>query len=308
MVALGSAIIFFASQETSTVEFSRSESSVDTAKTQEAGTSSSQQVSEDELLPDIRVFEPRDVKVVEKDDRTLLVFSTIYYNQGEGPLELVADPDTADEEGDVERSVFQNIYNNEDEIRQVQVGTFVWHGEHGHYHFSDFVDFRLEPTSKTTDEHGVAADDISAKNKATFCVRDVSRVYAGVESAPDDAIYRVCDKEKQGVSVGWGDTYFFDYPDQDIDVTDLPAGEYRLVFEGNPERRFRESNHENNVSWALIELDPESQTVDVLELEPSDPPEVEHLYPEQDFESGASDIEYINQWETAKKHRNTERE
>ncbi|MEX0930570.1 MAG: lysyl oxidase family protein [Candidatus Paceibacterota bacterium] len=272
-----------------------------------ASTSKVHSMSTD-LLPDIRPFEPRDVQIIDKNDRTLLVFSTIYFNQGDGPLELVAgqDPSGAVPTEDIERDVLQNIYQQGGGVREEAVGSFVWHREHLHYHFTDFVDFRLEPTLETYTEYGISAEDISAEEKATFCVRDVSRVYADTQNTPDDAVYRICNEVKQGVSVGWGDTYFFDYPDQDIDVTGLPAGVYRLVFEANPRKRFYESNYENNISWALIDMDSEARTVEVLELYPIDSPEVEHVYPQQDFEKGSSDIDYTNQFVPAKEHRNAQ--
>ncbi|MEX1027318.1 MAG: lysyl oxidase family protein [Candidatus Paceibacterota bacterium] len=308
-IVLASTVVVFAAQHGSEVTFDRAvpgeELVSEKMNEQVTSATSARKGIAIGLLPDIRTFEPRDVQIIEKNDRTLLVFSTIYYNRGEGPLELVADPEADERDGgDVSRVVSQHIYQEDGSVQAEPVGTFVWHGAHNHYHFSNFVDFRLEPTEETRERSKVSSEGLSIKEKATFCVRDVSRVSVDAENAPADAIYRTCNEEVQGVSVGWGDTYFFDYPDQDIDVTDLPAGTYRLVFEANPDRRFYESDYENNTSWALIHMDPDAQTVEVSELYPLESPEVEHRYPEQDFENGDSDIDYADQWVPAKVHRN----
>src|SRR5690606_35651816 len=98
---------------------------------------------ERELLPDLVPLPPRDLVLTETKNGVLLSFSTIYYNQGDGPLELRADPATTDIPGDVERNVFQRIYREDGTYRDRQAGTFLWHAPHLHYHFADFVVYDL---------------------------------------------------------------------------------------------------------------------------------------------------------------------
>lgn len=236
-------------------------------------------VSEEvEKTPDIVPLPPQDVAIRNKDEGDMLVFSTTYFNQGAGPLELVSSAGTTSSAGDAEYTVTQHIQRTDGGVQTEQVGTFEWHEEHLHYHFNDFVDYSLTAVATTSD-----ADVATRQTKATFCVRDVSQVEIDNPNVAEDAMFRICNKGRQGVSVGWGDTYFHNYPDQDISVEGLSAGRYWLAFEANPDRRFREDIYENNISRALLELDPAAGTVEVIRTEPSEYPDVEHVYPDQPF-------------------------
>ena len=232
-----------------------------------------------DLLPDLVPLPPRDLTVTRREDgATLLLFSATYFNQGEGPLELVADPATRGIREDIERNVFQQVYRREGEPREKLVGTFLWHQEHLHYHFSDFIIYDLEPVDAP------AHPDLEgARVKSTFCLRDISQVDLPLANRAPEAAYLICYKEVQGVSVGWGDTYFHNYPDQNLNISNLVSGTYRLTFVANPERMLDESNLENNISSTLFHLDMKKGEVQVLSETPSDAPEVEHVYPEQPF-------------------------
>ncbi len=230
-----------------------------------------------DLLPDLVPLPPQDVVVQESAGRTYLLFSTVYYNQGDGVMELRADEATAGIREDIERDVFQRIYRNDDAYRDRIVGNFLWHQEHLHYHYSDFVEYSLST-------EGDESEKRTWSEKATFCLRDISRVALDLPNRSEDALYKVCWKELQGVSIGWGDTYFYDYPDQDLDITDLPTGEYRLTFNVNPLLRLEELRYDNNVASALLYIDQEAGTVETVSTIPDVLPEIEHVYPEQVFD------------------------
>jgi hypothetical protein len=74
-------------------------------------------------------------------------------------------------------------------------------------------------------------------HKQGFCVIDVV-LY---DIAPPK--YLVC--QFQGISVGWADEYHDDLDGQWIDVTGLPAGDYVLEAEVNPEHFFEEEDYGN---------------------------------------------------------------
>lgn len=229
-----------------------------------------------ELLPDLVPLPPQDLVIEETKNSILLSFSTIYYNRGMGPLELRADPATMDIPGDIERAVFQRVYRENGTYHDRESGVFLWHQPHLHYHFADFVIYDLE----AVDAPG-APELSGAQQKSTFCIRDVSRVSLSLENTPPDAGYKICGRERQGISVGWGDTYFYTYPDQNLNISGLPSGIYRLTFIVNPEDRFDEETKTNNTASALIELDMDALTVRVIETMPADVPIVEHIYEEQ---------------------------
>ncbi|MEK9166389.1 MAG: lysyl oxidase family protein [Patescibacteria group bacterium] len=235
--------------------------------------------NEVELLPDLVPFPAKDIVLEKTNDAVYLRFSTIYFNQGRGPLELRADPATKGVRSDLERRVLQRIYREDGTYRERSAGTFLWHQKHLHYHFADFVVYDLE----TVEVKEEAPDLSGVRQKSTFCVRDISRVKMELEHRAPDAAYKICGKELQGISVGWGDTYFFSYPDQLLNVVDLPSGTYRLTFIVNPSDRFGESRLDNNKSSVLLSLDMKNFKVKVLEESPSEMPEMDHVYPEQEF-------------------------
>lgn len=236
--------------------------------------------NEVELLPDLVPFPAKDIVLEKGDGAVYLRFSTIYFNQGKGPLELRADPATRGVKSDIERDVLQRIYRKDGSWRDRAAGTFLWHQPHLHYHFADFVVYDLE----AVDVKEEAPDLSGVRQKSTFCVRDISRVEMELEHRARDAAYKICGKELQGISVGWGDTYFFSYPDQLLNVVDLPSGIYRLMFIVNPSGRFEELKTDNNRSSVLLSLDMKNLNVKVLEEEPKNMPKLEHVYPEQEFE------------------------
>jgi len=232
------------------------------------------------LLPDIVPLPPKDLVLEKNGDNIFLRFSTTYFNKGKGPLEFIADKKTAGQRRDLERNVFQRIYKNDGGFRDRMSGTFLWHQEHLHYHFSDFVTYDLEAVEVPE----VSPDLSGIKQKSTFCIRDISKVKAKIENSKEKAKYLICGKEIQGISVGWGDTYFYNYPDQILNVVDLPSGTYKLTFHVNPKNIFDEENHDNNISSAVFKLDMDSLKVELIDENPKNLPSVEHIHINQKFE------------------------
>lgn len=241
---------------------------------------------ERELLPDLVPLPPRDLYVKDSNEGLLLAFSTTYYNQGEGPLEFRADPATINVLGDVPREVSQLIQKEDGSVREREAGVFLWHHEHIHYHFADFVLYELkrigdEMIDTVALEHALAADDAETlEQKSTFCVRDVSIVDLELPHRDEEATFQICGRERQGISVGWGDTYFHTYPDQNLNVSDLESGTYQLSFLVNPENRFEEISRENNWSAARFFFDADEKTIELISEYPEHMPTVEHIYEE----------------------------
>jgi len=74
----------------------------------------------------------------------------------------------------------------------------------------------------------------------------------------------------QGISMGWLDWYPSNLPGQSIDVTDFPAGEYRLSIVVDPEDRLRELDDSDNTSSLQIYMDPATLRLEVLgEFDPA---------------------------------------
>ena len=233
---------------------------------------------QNDLLPDLVPLPARDLRLERVDDRILLRFSTTYYNQGRGTAELRADPSTRGIRADIERDVLQRVYQADGGFYDKKVGTFLWHQEHLHYHFADFISYDLE----AVDAPG--HPDLSGNLvKSTYCLRDVSRVYVDIPNIPEEAGYKICGKELQGVSVGWGDTYYHDYPGQSLDISSLSSGTYKLTFVANPELALDEVRYDNNISSTLFKIDIQNLTIEILEEVPSTTPEIEHVHLDDPF-------------------------
>lgn len=211
--------------------------------------------SEVELIPDIVPFIANEIQIISKNGRTYLVFSTAYWNQGEGPLELI--PGARDENyvGDVRTNIYQRIYRTDKTYRSRLAGTFLWHDIHDHYHFDDFMDYTLEAVDVRLGVQPVV-------KKTSFCVRDRDFIKK-LENSPSGCKYIDCSTQIQGVSVGYGDTYRYHLADQEIDVTDFPKGTYRLTFDVNSGNYFDEIRTDNNSSNVEIYLDAANQKVTV---------------------------------------------
>src|SRR3989344_4602433 len=213
-----------------------------------------------ELMPDIAAIPPGDVTLKKENGKTYLLFTTSYWNRGRGPLELVADHSTKNIKGDLERKVFQRIYTLDGDYRERLSGSFLWHQTHLHYHFADFATYRLDGVE-------VEGSDfkISSHLKSTFCIRDsepIALYHPGADKKPS---YTICGKERQGISSGWADSYYYTYVDQRFDVTNASKGVYLLTIDINPEDRFEEITKVNNKSEVLMFLNVEDGFVDVLE-------------------------------------------
>lgn len=212
------------------------------------------------LMPDIVAIPPHDITLKKQGASTFILFTTAYWNKGTGPLELVADPKTKGIRSDVDRNVYQRIYHLDGDYTERLSGRFLWHQPHLHYHFEDFAIYYLEP---------VDVPDMKEKLsfKSTFCVRDTEPIDLSHPGANKDAGYKICGKERQGISPGWADSYFYTYVDQRFNISNYPAGTYRLKVWINPKDRFDEITKDNNVGETLIYLDIKNNTVKVLKEE-----------------------------------------
>lgn len=186
--------------------------------------------------------------------KKLLRFSNQVINRGEGPLEVI--PVTTATSGmNGTTDAYQQIYSqdangNLQVVSKKYVGTFAFHPPHDHWHFGNFARYELR---------NVAADGAIGKNiyaaaeKVSFCLGD------NIPSNPDwpktvSQTYTNCMRmEPQGISPGWIDSYPWWLPDQYLDITGLPDGEYWLVSTVDPSNALDEGGGgaENNNTTAV---------------------------------------------------------
>jgi len=121
----------------------------------------------------------------------------------------------------------------------------------------DFIDYYLE----ANDDY----ENVHTESKTSYCLRDVDSVNTLINESSNAPTYRICGRERQGISVGWGDSYYYTYAGQELDLTNIPSGTYRLRFVVNPKGLFEELSYDNNESYAVFKLDKEHDKVTVLE-------------------------------------------
>lgn len=201
------------------------------------------------LYPDLRSVPPNQLRL----DRVLigdathhvLRFTTTVWNAGPGPLEL-----RGESSGD-QTLVYQRLHDEDGGVAEHLAGEFVFHEAHNHWHFEHFADYELWPRADydawltSARSHGQAhwRGSKTTGQGESVCVRDSRRVEPLAESPPSKS-YRTCQRELQGISVGWGDTYKYTLPEQWIDVGEapLPNGEYVLRTVADPLDLLQESD------------------------------------------------------------------
>jgi hypothetical protein len=183
-----------------------------------------------------------------------LRFNTTSWNNGTGPFQLEAGPvDT----GNGKQQVYQRVFNTDGTSSLFFAGWFEWHNGHNHFHFDDYALYTLQPVNAPGGSTRTGA-------KTTFCVMDTTKINGSLAGAPTNAVYSTCGNQIQGMSVGWGDTYGSHLAGQELDFTDNPNGIYQVRIEVDPKKVMVESNKNDNVSCALINVTRPS-TVTVLD-------------------------------------------
>jgi hypothetical protein len=124
-------------------------------------------------------------------------------------------------------------------------GPCLYHPQHAHFHYRDFVSFTLErvtPNGST----GPSVGKLRSL-KESFCLADDDyfgfgttgpngpRTYTGqpgcnLPSGLDPTGAWV----EMGMTPGWADVYTWDTPSQYIDITNVPPGVYEIVTKTNP--------------------------------------------------------------------------
>ena len=207
-----------------------------------------------ELQPNLIPFPASDVLVV-IDSITgapTLRFSTVSWNSGAGPVELIAG-DAAEGRQDV----YQRVYLSGGGFYDRLAGNFEYHETHNHFHFEGYALYTLQPVN-------APGGSQRQGSKTSFCLLDNQKVNPKLPGAPKQAVYTTCSPYVQGISVGWGDKYGYQLAGQSFDLTDQPDGDYELTIEIDPEGRLLETNETDNVSCVRIRINVANGTVQVL--------------------------------------------
>jgi hypothetical protein len=255
-----------------------------------------------DLLPDLGMARLRDLTIENTaDGRRLLRFTAVIVNVGAGALELRGQrPDTTSA-----WTVEQRIYDDAGSSRYVATApqtTFIFGGDgHNHWHIQDLQRHELD----RLDNGGL----VGTGAKRGFCFYDNEAYRLDIPSAPQSPVYTTSNsctggatalQTTMGLSIGWGDRYSYQLPDQYIDITGLAAGNYRLWALGDPFQWFQETNEANNDTWVDIRLTGSGLTI--LDYGPSPYPEEPapsgNLLANPGFEEDANGDSRPDSWST----------
>jgi hypothetical protein len=212
------------------------------------------------LLPDLVPQAPAEIAVrsvvVRGEPRYRVGFRSASDNLGAGPLIVRGRRDAS--RPDTMRAI-QVIVDSDGtrSTRRLPARIhYVHSSDHSHWHFDAFMRYEL----RTPD----GAARVGRDHKTGFCLGDryttsPARPLAGVRGPA--VFVSSCGKGRprlkrlrEGISVGYGDDYGPHLEGQEIDITRVAAGRYRLVHTVNPDRSLRESSYHNNSSSTLIRI------------------------------------------------------
>lgn len=205
-------------------------------------------------LPDLVALPPWAVDVQRRGRRDLLHFAGSPWNAGPGRLVV----EGYRRRGAEVMEAFQYFLDGSGEVTgRAPAGAMEFHdqGGHHHWHFLQFVGYRLlRPSGRT----------VVRARKQAFCLASTDLIdpwVAGAERIPpalglsDSA----CGGPRsiwirQQLPAGWGDTYGPDIAGQQFDITAVPNGRYLLEMHVNPRGELHEATTENNIERRTVVL------------------------------------------------------
>ena len=216
-------------------------------------------------------------EVDEEGARLCLRFDQIFANTGEGAMELRFSVPTGTTPPLTD--VFQRLYWSDDPARfdERRAGQVEFHETHGHYHFTSFGVSRLfaatasgartsaAPIRQRRTGRTVPLTLVRTARKVSFCLADTEidswarkgdgpRTYLAPDCLFPASSDGVNDYFVQGITRGWGDIYDYYLPDQYLEVSGIPDGNYVLETQADPDGLLREVTRANNCTSIRIRL------------------------------------------------------
>lgn len=202
-------------------------------------------------LPDLAMAPLGDFRVEKTAGRKLLRYTATVVNVGGGKFEVEGARASSSEP---EMSVMQRIFDDAggSRLRTTAARMYFSGDGHNHWHVRD-----LEESSLDRLDNGVK---VGSGAKHGFCFYDNVAFRLGLPGAPASAFYTTCGttgtvlNQTMGLSVGWGDAYYYWLVDQWVDITTVGAGRYRLTTTADTRDWFLESDEANNTTWTDLQL------------------------------------------------------
>ncbi|MDQ3928943.1 MAG: hypothetical protein M3328_07330 [Chloroflexota bacterium] len=210
------------------------------------------------LYPDLKTLRPRDLQFARADiDPTsavnihnVLRFTNTVWNAGPGRMEIWSTINPSTHKG----TAYQRVYDTSGSYTQYAVGTLYYHDApgHMHYHFDNWGKYQLWTRADYDKWIASGRTQGQAKKvgtKATACILDGEFVQTRTGTPyPGKYPFSGCQPNshnviKEGISIGWGDTYDYYLFEQWIDLGQewLSDGDYVLRSVTDPLNKLYES-------------------------------------------------------------------
>jgi hypothetical protein len=204
------------------------------------------------LYPDI-VEQISHLQIQNEHKREMLRFSTTHINIGDGPLQVhgggqVAPCDIDGVHLDQCTIATQEILDATGQIVLTHpAGVAFFHPQHNHWHQTAVALFEVRADT-------VNGTRVVAGTKTTFCLVDNDQTILVKKGG--SRTYFDCNRELQGISVGWSDDYHQSTEGQELDITGAPQGYYYLIHLADPENHWLEKDETNNLAWVQVLFEP----------------------------------------------------
>ena len=200
-------------------------------------------------------------------DSNGLRFAASTANKGDFALDLFGQPDEIGISG---AAASQCVDWSSDRVcaSRQSVGRFLWHPEHGHYHFEDFALYELRRFRPNGKVNFKPEGLVATSGKVSYCVIDVEQ-----DRSPSSPLYLfpyplyyscVAGVGFQGISPGWRDVYSASTEGQEFQLEELIPGRLALVIKSDPIDRLYETRNDDNLAVTGIEISRDLSKVEVF--------------------------------------------
>ena len=203
------------------------------------------------LLPDLGMAKTRKFSIDQSvAGQKRLRFTTIIINIGDGPFQLHGHTPQSNGELLVDQQIVDSGGTWTDEATNFRM-YFAGDG-HSHWHVRDLATYELRNSAATLKGTG---------EKHGFCFFDNYVYDLSLPDAPQSVVYPRggCGEATDtsittGLSFGWGDKYAYKLPDQYINITGLPSGDYTLTATVDAQGFLQERCEGNNTTTTILHI------------------------------------------------------
>lgn len=202
-------------------------------------------INNDLILPDLLILPPQQMYITTDAGNKKIRFSTTAVNIGKGKLELIGNSNPQSQT----TKATQVIQQQDKTTVKKEIGEFVFHPGHDHWHVENFTKFELWSIKNDREFDSMLA----STSKMSFCLWDEKPYKEGVNESSRQYL-SACENNIQGISPGWSDTYPAFFPNQELDINNIEDGKYAIQEVINPDKNILESNFNNNNSIIYVEI------------------------------------------------------